>query len=98
MFGREKQQTQYPFSRAHNTVSIAATQSLRPRLHEQIKPPLIAQILDPYEVTLNEFAQIEVVFFAHVNATLGMKEKKGRQKIKQDRSLRSGKKEKEGER
>ena len=41
---------------------------LRPRLHEQIKPPLIAQILDPYEVTLDEFAQINVVLFAHVNA------------------------------
>ena len=36
---------------------------------EQIKPPLIAQILDPYEVTLEEFAQIKVVIFAHVNAT-----------------------------
>ena len=41
---------------------------LRPRLHEQIKPPLIAQILDPYEVTLDELSQIKVVLFAHVNA------------------------------
>ena len=41
---------------------------LRPRLHEQIKPPLIAQILDPYEVTPDEFAQIRHVLFAHVNA------------------------------
>ena len=42
----------------------------RPRLHEQIKPPLIAQILGPYEVTPDEFAQIKVVLFAHVNAAL----------------------------
>ena len=26
---------------------------LRPRLHEQIKPPLIAQILDPYEFSVS---------------------------------------------
>ena len=42
----------------------------RPRLHKQIKPPLIAQILDPYEVTPDEFAQIKHVLFAHVNAAL----------------------------
>ena len=42
----------------------------RPRLHEQIKPPLIAQILDPYELTPDEFAQIKVVLLAHVNAVL----------------------------
>ena len=30
-----------------------------PRLHKQIKPPIIAQILDPYEVTPDEFAQIK---------------------------------------
>ena len=42
--------------------------ALRPRLHEQIKPPLIAQILDPYEVTPDEIAQIRYVLFAHVNA------------------------------
>ena len=41
---------------------------IRPRLHEQIKPPLIAQILDPYEVTPDEFAQIKYVLFAHVDA------------------------------
>ena len=41
---------------------------LRPRLHEQIKPPLIAQILDPYKVTAEEFEQIKYVLFAHVNA------------------------------
>ena len=35
--------------------------SLRLRLHEQIKPPLIAQILDPYEVTAEEFEQIKYV-------------------------------------
>ena len=45
-------------------------QFFRPRLHEQIRPPLIAQILDPYEVTPGEFAQINVVLFAHVNAGL----------------------------
>ena len=45
---------------------------VRLRLHEQIKPPLIAQILDPYEVTQDEFAQIKRVLFAHVNAPLTM--------------------------
>ena len=45
---------------------------LKPRLHEQINPSLIAQILDPYEVTPGEFAQINVVLFAHVNAALGI--------------------------
>ena len=39
----------------------------RPRLHEQIKPSLIAQILYPYEVTPDKFAQIKYVLFAHVN-------------------------------
>ena len=69
---------------------------LRPRLHEQIKRALfaqilaeqlhsdpkfeqilaslfasfIAQILDSYEVTLSEFAQINVALFAHVNKAL----------------------------
>ena len=43
---------------------------IRPRLHEQIKPPLIAQILDPYIVTPDEFEQIKCVLFAHVNAAL----------------------------
>ena len=42
----------------------------RPRLYEQIKPPLIAQILDPFEVTPDEFAQIMYVLFAHVNTAL----------------------------
>ena len=42
----------------------------RPRLHEQIKPPLFAQILNPYEVNTDEFAQINHVLFAHVNAAL----------------------------
>ena len=41
-----------------------------PRLHEQIKPPLIAQFLDPYEVTPEEFAPVKYVFFAHVNEAL----------------------------
>ena len=39
---------------------------IRPRLHEQIKPPVIAQILDPYELTPDEFAQINVVLFAQI--------------------------------
>ena len=37
-------------------------------LQEQIKPLFIAPILDPYEVTPDEFVQIEYVLFAHVNA------------------------------
>ena len=41
---------------------------LRPSLHEQIKHPLFVQILDQYEVTPDEFAQIKHVLFAHVNA------------------------------
>ena len=41
---------------------------IRPRLHEQIKPPLFAQILNTYEVTPDKFAQIKYVLFAHVNA------------------------------
>ena len=43
---------------------------LRPRLHEQIKPPLIAQILDPYEVTPDEFAQIKHTLFAQIRPGL----------------------------
>ena len=42
----------------------------RPRLHEQIKPPLIAQIPDPSEVTPGGFAQIKDDLFAHVNVAL----------------------------
>ena len=30
---------------------------LRPRLHEQIKPFLVAQILDPYEVTTENLSK-----------------------------------------
>ena len=45
---------------------------LRPHLQEQIKPPLIAQILDPYEVTPDEYAQIKYVLFAHVNVALSL--------------------------
>ena len=37
-----------------------------PRLHAANKSILFAQILDPYEVTLSEFAQIKRVLFAHV--------------------------------
>ena len=44
--------------------------SFRQCLHEQKKPSLIAQILDPYAVTPEEFAQINVVLFAHVNTAL----------------------------
>ena len=44
--------------------------ALRPRLHEQIKLSLFAQILDPYEITPDEFAQIKLVLFALVNAAL----------------------------
>ena len=49
---------------------MAATINLTPflnsprlRLHEQIKPSLIAPILDSYEVTPDEFAQIRKVYF-----------------------------------
>ena len=38
----------------------------RPPLYEQIKPLLTAQILDPYEVTPEEFAQIKVVLFEQI--------------------------------
>ena len=34
----------------------------RSRLHEQIKTPFIAQILDLYEVSPDKFAQIKVVY------------------------------------
>ena len=42
----------------------------KPGLHEQIKEPEFAQILDSYEVTLTEIAQIKRVLFAHVNAAI----------------------------
>ena len=38
----------------------------KPRTHEQIKYPLFAQALDPYEVNLLKFAQINGILFAHV--------------------------------
>ena len=41
-----------------------------PRLHEQIKPPLIAQIIDPNKVTPDELAQIKHILFAHVNCRI----------------------------
>ena len=41
-----------------------------PRLHAANKSILFAQILDPYEVTLSEFAQIKRVLFAHVYHSL----------------------------
>lgn len=34
--------------------------------HEQIKYPLYAQVLDPYEVILSRFPQINSTLFAHV--------------------------------
>ena len=37
-----------------------------PRLHGANKSILFAQILDPYEATLSEFAQIMRALFAHV--------------------------------
>ena len=42
-----------------------------PRTHGANKPILFAQILDPYEVTPEEFAQIKDVLFAHVYKALG---------------------------
>ena len=39
---------------------------LKPGLHEQIKHALLAQILDPYEVALPEYAQIKRILFVHV--------------------------------
>ena len=45
--------------------------SIKPRTHEAFKSMLFAQILDPYEATPDEFAQIKVVLFAHVNIALG---------------------------
>ena len=58
------------FSRAISTSSVRP-QSVRPRLHEQIQPSLVAQILDPYEVTPDKFEQIMYVLFAHVNKAYG---------------------------
>ena len=37
-----------------------------PRTHGTNKSILSAQILDPYEVTLSKFAQIDDALFAHV--------------------------------
>ena len=50
--------------------TLLCRRSLRSRLHEQIKPPLIL-VLDPYEVTPDKFAQIKHALFAQVNAALG---------------------------
>ena len=41
-----------------------------PRTHGANKSIVFAQILDPYEVTLSEFAQIKCVLFAHVYKAL----------------------------
>ena len=41
-------------------------------LFDHVYGPLIAQILDPYEVTPGEFAQMKQVLFAHVNAALSL--------------------------
>ena len=43
---------------------------IMPRTHGANKSILFAQILDPYEVTLREFAQIKNGFFAHVYRAL----------------------------
>ena len=43
---------------------------VKPGLHEQIKQPALAHILDLYETTLSEIVQIKVTLFAHVNKAL----------------------------
>ena len=48
----------------------AVSESVRPRLHEQIKHTLFAQILPEFLHTDREFEQIKEVLFAHVNAAL----------------------------
>ena len=45
--------------------------SFRPRLHEQIKHTLFAQILPQLLHRDREFEQLKEVLFAHVNAALG---------------------------
>ena len=40
-------------------------------MSKYVQPPLIAQILDVYEVTPDKFAQIKVTLFAHVDKALG---------------------------
>ena len=44
--------------------------ALMPRTHGENKSILFAQISDPYEVTLLEFAQIKDDLFAHVYKAL----------------------------
>ena len=39
---------------------------VKPCTHEQIKSPLFAQVLDPYEVNLWRFTQINDTLFANV--------------------------------
>ena len=46
--------------------------SLRPRLHEQIKYTLFAQIRPELLNRDREFEQLKAVLFAHVNAALTM--------------------------
>ena len=43
---------------------------LRPRLHEQIKPPLFAQIRPELLHMDRELEQLKEVLFAHINAAL----------------------------
>ena len=43
-----------------------------PRTHGANRSILFAQILDPYEVTRDEFAQIKDVLFAHVCKPIGL--------------------------
>ena len=45
--------------------------AFRPRLHEQIKHALFAQILPELLLTDREFEQLKVTLFAHVNKALG---------------------------
>ena len=47
--------------------------SFMPRTHGANKSNLFAQILNPYEVTLSEFAQINDGLFAHVYEALRMR-------------------------
>ena len=49
---------------------------LMPRTHGANKSILFAQILDPYEVTLDEFAQIKDDLFSHVYEALKRSAKK----------------------
>ena len=51
-------------------VICSCVRGFRPRLHEQIKQPLFAQIRPEYLHMDREFEQLKEVLFAHVNAAL----------------------------